>query len=237
MKSSKFTTALIIFFGIGLCFSNQSCKSSKLTQSTEKATLGNEAVATASDVEALYKGLETGGVLKLKKLVYNLDRPLTVTGQNNLVLDGNGCTFIMQNKSEDVLTIRNSNNVILKNFKATHIEPDGPIGCTGSVIQLDGNNNVLIERCQLNGSGIIGVVSYNNNNLRVIDNYIYNNSKYGILFDGATSIEIKNNKFEDNGENGNDHVAKALNDFLSEVEKIEKSTNREGLKMSNNTFK
>ena len=230
MRPNNFKAILIACFGIGLCVLTQSCDATKLAQNAEK-------VAEASEVKALYDGLETEGSIKLKKQTYYLDRPLTISGKNNFTLDGNGCTFIMKDKSEDVMTIRSCNNVILKNFKATHIEPEGPIGCTGSVIQVDGNNNVLIEKCQLNGSGIIGVVSYNNNNLRVVNNYIYNNSKYGILFDGNTSIEIKDNKFEDNGDNGNDHVAKALNDFLSEVEKIENHTNREGLKMSNNVFK
>ena len=237
MKSNNFTPALILFFSIGLCLFNQSCDTSKAIQGSKDPSLAKEIIAGADEVEALYDGLNNGGILKLKKKTYYLDSPLTVTGQNNFILDGNGCTFIMKNKSEDVITIRNSNNVILKNFKATHIEPEGPIGCTGSVIQLDGNNNVLIEKCELNGSGIIGVVSYDNNNLRIIDNYIYNNSKYGVLFDGNTSLEIKGNKFEDNGANGNDHVAKALNDFLSEVESIAKGTNRERLKMSANTFK
>jgi hypothetical protein len=165
-----------------------------------------------------------------------LDRPLVISNKSNLTLDGNGSTFIMNNKSEDVLTVRSSDNVTLKNFKATHIDPDGPIGCTGSVIQVDNNTNVLIEKCQLNGSGIIGVVSYNTQNLKVIDNYIYNNSEYGVLFDENTTIEIKDNKFEDNGKNGNDHVAQALNIYLSEVKKIEKGMNLEGLKMSNNIF-
>lgn len=234
MKFIKFTITLIIFFGISSI--NQSCKSPKLTQTNDNSTLEKVEIAEPTDIEALYKSLNNGGNIKLKKLIYNLERPLVISNKSNLTLDGNGSTFIMNNKSEDVLTVRSSDNVTLKNFKATHIDPDGPIGCTGSVIQVDNNTNVLIEKCQLNGSGIIGVVSYNTQNLKVIDNYIYNNSEYGVLFDENTTIEIKDNKFEDNGKNGNDHVAQALNIYLSEVKKIEKGMNLEGLKMSNNIF-
>ena len=185
----------------------------------------------------MFDGLKTGENTKLKKLVYYLDRPLMISNKNDFTLDGNGCTFIMRDKSEDVLVVENSKNITLKNFKATHIEPNGPIGCTGSVIQVRENENVLIEKCALNGSGIIGVTSYNTKNLSVVENYIYNNSEYGILYDLETSIEIKGNKFEDNGTSGNDHVVKALNGSLSEVEPIKKGMNQEGLKMSNNIFK
>ena len=116
------------------------------------------------------------------------------------------------------------------------IEPEGPIGCTGSVIQVRNNESILIEKCALNGSGIIGVTSYETKDLRVVGNYIYNNSEYGILFDLETSVEIKGNKFEDNGKSGNDHVVKALNPYLSEVEQIKKDMNKEGLRMSKNIF-
>jgi parallel beta-helix repeat protein len=108
---------------------------------------------------------------------------------------------------------------------------------SGSVIQVRDNQNVIIEKCALNGSGIIGVTAYNTQNLSVVGNYIYNNSEYGILFDLETNIEIKNNQFEKNGKNGNDHVVKALNAFLSEVEPIQQGMNKSGVKMANNKFK
>ncbi len=205
--------------------------SSSLKSSKEQQIAGKE------ELESLYKRLETGGKIKLKNQIYYLDRPLMISSKEDLVLDGNGCTFIMKNKNEDVLIVERSNNIILKNFKATHIEPEGPIGCTGSVIQVRENVGVLIEKCELNGSGIIGVMSYDTKDLKVVENYIYNNSDFGVLYNVNTTLEIKGNKFEDNGASGNDHVAKALNDFLSEVEKIDKDTNKEGLKMSDNTFK
>ena len=228
MKITKLLALALLSSGL-LLFS---CKTTKLntTKSAQK-------VAGQEELASLFKGLSNGGVVKLKNLIYHLDRPLRISSRTDFTLDGNGCTFIMDNKSEDVIIVEGSNNITLKNFKATHIDPEGPIGCTGSVIQVSGNNGVLIEKCELNGSGVIGVMSYNTKNLRVVDNYIYNNSEYGILYDKGTSLEIKDNKFEDNGKNGNDHVAKALNDFLSEVEKIEKDMNKEGLKMSGNRFK
>jgi hypothetical protein len=236
MKSINFTTILLTFLVTGLIILNQSCDATRLIKKIEISDFANDKIAGEKELDFLYNGLRTGENIKLKKLVYYLDRPLMVSSKNDFTLDGNGCTFIMKDKFEDVLVVENSKNITLKNFKATHIEPEGPIGCTGSVIQVRYNDGVLIEKCALNGSGIIGVVSYGTKNLRVVDNFIYNNSDYGILYDGETSIEITGNNFEDNGTSGNDHVVKTLNSWLSEIEQIKKNINKEGLKMSNNIF-
>ena len=233
MKSIKLTTLIITFLVTGISLLTQSCGSSQFIKKSDFASVK---IAGEKELDFLYNGLKNGENTKLEKLVYYLDRPLIISGKNDFTLDGNGSTFIMRDKNEDVLIIENSKNIILKNFKATHIEPEGPIGCTGSVIQVRNNESILIEKCALNGSGIIGVTSYETKDLRVVGNYIYNNSEYGILFDLETSVEIKGNKFEDNGKSGNDHVVKALNPYLSEVEQIKKDMNKEGLRMSKNIF-
>ena len=219
---------------LGLSLIPYACKTAKTTQNNSTKTTQT---ANADEIESLYKSLETGGNIQLPRRIYQLDRPLRIVSKENLSLDGGGSTFVMKDKDADVVFVENSNNIILKNFKATHIEPEGPIGCTGSVIQVFNNKNVLIKNCQLNGSGIIGVVSYETRQLKITDSYIYNNSAYGVLYDGDTSLEIKNNTFENNGQSGSDHVAKALNAGLSEVEKMENDTHSGGLKMSGNKFK
>lgn len=207
----------------------------------QKSSGGNKTVkqrmATDAEIQALYDALDQGGIIKLKNLNYQLDRPLIIANKENLSLDGGGATLVMTNKDEDVVLVDNSTDIRLVNFKATHIEPNGPIGCTGSVIQVRYSTDVLIEKCELNGSGIIGVTSYENKNLKVYGNYIYNNSKYGVLFDEDTQIEVKNNIFEKNGQSGNDHVVKALNAYLSEVENIDAGTENGQIKMIDNKFK
>lgn len=232
MKSINFLNTLIVIlgFGFGLGILSYSCKAPTVA-------LNATEVAGEADLRSLYDALENGGSIVLKKMIYNLDTPLKVIGKNNLTLDGAGSTFVMKDKNADVVFIEGSTNVILKNFKATHVEPEGPIGCTGSVIQVYGGANISIQNCALNGSGIIGVVSYNTKNLKITENYIYNNSQYGILYQGDTNLEIMNNTFENNGSKGNDHVAKALDPMLSQIQKKAPGTSEEGLKMAKNTFK
>ena len=222
-----------------MCLFLFSCgTTAKQTKTSDpKPTAEEQAIASKEEVAALYSKIATEASVTLENKIYYLDQPIIISSKDNFTLDGNACTFIMKNKSKDVVIAEYCNSITLKNFKATHIEPEGPIGCTGSVVQVRNNTGVTIEKCQLNGSGIIGVVAYETKNLRVVDNYIYNNSQYGILYDTDSTVEVVGNKFEDNGPSGNQHVGKALNAMLSDVQLMEPNTKTEGLIMSKNTYK
>ena len=185
-----------------------------------------------------FDGLKSGDYIKLEPKEYLLNVPVRIENLENITIDGNGATLIMNSLSENVIHISGSKNIILKNFKATHIEPSGPTGCTGNVIYMDNSDDILVEKCALNGSGIVGIAAYNIGALKVVNNRIYENSEYGIIYMGP-SIEIKNNVFEKNAKG---HL------FYSFIPKddptgwppknlINKDENREGLVMSGNTFK
>ena len=182
----------------------------------------------------LSNNIESGSNLRLDKGTYELEYPIKILGKENITIDGNGATLIMRNMAEDVIYIENSNNITLMNFRATHIEPEGPPGCTGNVIHIEGGTNILIEKCDLNGSGIVGIAAYNSKNLTVSNNFIHKNSQYGIIYQGP-QIEIKGNVFEKNTK-GNIYFS-YLDTSWPPNEKINTNQNKEGLKMSNNIFK
>ncbi|RME98791.1 MAG: right-handed parallel beta-helix repeat-containing protein [Bacteroidetes bacterium] len=192
--------------------------------------------ASEDEVNALFASLQSGEIVTLEPKRYYLDAPIELDGVDDFVLDGNGAVLILRNKDEDVLRVSSSTNVILKNFKATHVEPEGPLGCRGSVINVFYSSDIMVENCRLNGSGLIGIAAFNVKNLRATHNYIYNNSQYGILFDTDTSIDLSYNRFEDNGASGTMHLAKALDPGLTEIDQITKDQVAEGLKMSRNRF-
>ena len=193
--------------------------------------------ASGEEIAELYKLIEGGGDIKLKNRIYHLDRTIIITDEEDVTLDGNGSELIMMDKSADVIKVQNSNFITLKNFKATHVYPKGPLGCTGNVIQVNTAGSIRIEGCELNGSGIIGVVAYGARNLSIVNNIILANSRYGVLYDDGCILEISGNIFENNGENGKKHVAKGLDAELSQIEDITGDVNRKGLEMSNNVFK
>ncbi len=181
-----------------------------------------------------FSKIESGSNVKLKKGVYHLESRLEINSKENITIDGNGSTFIMKSLSDDVISIQDSKNITLKNFTATHIEPDGPVGCTGNVILISKGSNILIEKCELNGSGIVGVSAYETENLKIKDNYIHKNSQYGIIYQGP-SVEITGNTFENNA-NGNLYFSyNNLNWPPQDL--INSDTNKEGLKMSGNIYK
>ncbi len=205
---------------------------------TPAITIGNPTqAATPEQVAELTNSLASNNTIDLRpNLIYYLDETLVIQGLNSYTLNGNGSTIIQRNPNADVIRVEGGSNVVLKNFKATHTEPSGPIGCTGSVIQVYNSSNATIDNCHLNGSGIIGVVAYDATNLNVTNSFIYNNSQYGILYQGSTSISITNNRFDDNGDTGSAHVAKALNAFLSEVDMMSGDENKADATMSGNKY-
>ena len=182
----------------------------------------------------MFNNIESGSNLKLAKGIYKLDSPINIMGKENITIDGNGATLIMQNMADDVIFIQDSNNITLRNFKATHIEPEGAIGCTGNVISMWRSDTILIEKCDLNGSGIVGISAFDSKNVIVSNNFIHENSQYGIVYQGP-QIEIKGNVFEKNA-NGNIYYSR-IDIPWSNYEKINTDQNKEGLKMSNNIFK
>ena len=191
------------------------------------------------DLPTVLNSLASGSSVKLATKVYELNQVIMLDGKENITIDGNGSTLVMNSLSENVIHLTKCTNIQLLNFKATHIEPSGPTGCTGNVIYIDDSSEVLVQDCDLNGSGIVGIAAYNVDNLQVKDNYIHENSQYSIIFQGP-SLLLANNTFEDNG-NGN--VI-----YFSYVEKdgilgwppdtqIGTDTQREGLVMRDNVFK
>ncbi len=177
--------------------------------------------------------IDSGSSIQLKNGIYELSSPISIIRKSNISIDGNGATLIMQNMADDVLFIDNSNNIRLINFKATHIEPEGPVGCTGNVIHIENGSGITIEDCDLNGSGIVGIAAYGTKDLRVINNYIHENSEYGIIYQGP-QIEIKGNRFQDNG-NGNIYFSyQSLTWPPNQL--INSNQNSKGLTMSSNIF-
>ncbi len=194
---------------------------------------------TTDDLPTALNTLSSGSSVKLAPRVYRLDEVIILDGKQNITIDGNGSTLIMNSLSENVIHLTGCTNIKLLNFKATHIEPSGPTGCTGNVLYMDNCSEVLVQDCDLNGSGIVGIAAYNVDNLQVKDNYIHENSQYSIIYQGP-SLLLANNTFEDNG---NDNVI-----YFSYVEKdgilgwppdtqIGSDTEREGLVMRDNIFK
>ena len=192
--------------------------------------------ANANEIAALYKGIKSGTTLELKELFYHLTEPIDIRDMKDFTLEGNGASIIMRDPIANVVMIDASSNINIKFLRATHEDPEGHTGCTGNVIRVENCKKVSIENCSLNGSGIVGVVGYSTSDLRVEDCYIHENTKYGVLFDDATTIHIKSNTFENNGADGEAHVAKDPDGSASKIELIKGDVSEGNLKMTYNYY-
>lgn len=202
----------------------------------------NKLLKTASsemEIQKMINEAEEGTIIQLKKKIYKLENLIQIENKKKLTIDGNGASLILNSLETDVIRVIKSEDIVLKNFMAKHIEPSGPVGCTGNVILVDYCKNIRIEDCELNGSGIVGIASYHSSNLVIKNNHIHNNSEYPIISQNESTI-IEGNLFENNGENVIYYEYVSMGEFAGwpPTNKIgEDENNMEGLKMKNNTFK
>ena len=203
------------------------------------ASCGSAGLLVTDNLTMSLNTLTSGTSVKLKQGDYLLDETILLDGKQDITIDGNGSTLTVNSLSNHVIHVANCSNIRLINFKATHIEPSGPVGCTGNVLLLENSSDILVEGCDLNGSGIVGIASYNVDNLRVLNNFIHENSEYSIIYQGP-SLLLDGNIFEENG-NGNviyfSHVEKGGMMGWPPDEQIAMDTQLQGLVMRNNTFK
>lgn len=160
-----------------------------------------------------------GDTIKIASGTYEIDAALNLWGVENLVLMGeDDVEIVCMNKEDNVLWIVNSQNVKIKNIKARHADPPAGVFCTGNVIAVDGCRHIVIEDCDLNGCGSIGVYAVITENLTLKRNHIHNNSSYAVQIDGigvqaetdtVAGVRFLENTIENNGhglENGYDEA-------------------------------
>ena len=177
-----------------------SCSSYR-TQSKGPETSNNTVSIQASNEKDLYEifdQITDTKVIELKNRIYNLDKPLILNKLSHITINGNGAVLVLDSLVNDVVELNRCHNVTIDNIKALHKEVNGPVGCTGNVILINGGSNITIINSELNGCGVVGVTAYNSINLKIISNYIHKNTHYPIIYDGP-SVTIKDNIFENNG--------------------------------------
>ena len=106
-------------------------KDSSMEIEMDTTNLINEGDTISSEISGLNEAnildllvsnsVVSGSDLSIKKRTYKLDSPLKLIAKKNVMIDGNGSTFIMQDEANDVVFLENCKKITLMNFKATHI--------------------------------------------------------------------------------------------------------------------
>ena len=197
----------------------------------------NAKVLKINNEQGLYAFLEKNtdvSVVELENRIYKLDRPLIFNRLKNITINGNDAVLILDLLDSDVMKIEECENLVINNIKALHVEPSGPVGCTGNVIVINGGSNITISNSEINGCGVVGVAAYDSEDLKIIRNYIHKNSSFSIIYMGP-SVAIKYNKFENNG--NKNRIAYRVSSGWPPKEYLDADITKNGLIMEGNIFR
>lgn len=195
-----------------------------------------------STVDELFEAIENasdGAKITLEKNTYTINQPIIISDLDGITIDGKGSTIILESTTENVFQITDCEGFIMKNIKATHTEPDGPLGCMGNVVYIQDCPGAIFKKCDLNGCGIVGIAAYNCDALLIDKCHIHKNSQYGIIYQGSM-LEVKKTLFENNGHDNSIYYSYVEpGQYVSWPPDEEINTNlvREYLVLKKNTFK
>lgn len=92
---------------------------------------------------------------------------------------------------QNVMLIQ-ANHIMIKGLKACHSKPIFWANCTGNVFALDNCNDIVIENCDINGCGRIGVYILSSTNVILKNNLIHNNSLCAVQLNDSNLFEETN---------------------------------------------
>lgn len=130
---------------------------------------------------------------------YVLDRPLEINNKNGFTLQGKGEVKILcSDVWKDVLMVVNSTSVRISGIYFSHEKPLKEYQCNGGVIDISGCQKVVIEDCELEGSGTIGVRAGDTKDLHVDHCYIHDNTFNAFYIQDCEEVLITSNVVNNN---------------------------------------
>lgn len=139
----KITTIFTLFIVLAICFS---CGTAKTGNSNEVGT-------SAQDIQKQIDNAKEGAEIVIKKGTYN--GLLKISNKKKLTIDFAESTLITPN-DETIFIIENSSDIKIKGLTIYH-KIDGDPGCFSNCFDVNHCKNVSFEKCDINGSGFIGV--------------------------------------------------------------------------------
>ena len=112
--------------------------------------------------------------------------------------DGAKVELCIDEPYDPVMSFRNCNGIALRNLTVGHhVEPGY---CSGSVLYFDSVNNLIVDKCNLYGSGTYGIEAYNTYDATVTDTDIYE-CTYGLVsLNNTGTFNFKNCTLRDSSE-------------------------------------
>jgi uncharacterized protein (TIGR02145 family) len=123
--------------------------------------------------------------------IYNVQN-MTIRGTGNKPSE-----LISSAYEENVITFNNVNNITIENVTAGHA--GGTTGCNGGVFSFSNSSGIKINKVNMYGSGVEGLVLNNVTDMEVTNSSIYECSHRIMGITESQNISFKNCLFRDNG--------------------------------------
>jgi hypothetical protein len=130
-----------------------------------------------ADLQAQIDAAKDGAVVRIPRGRYVLDKGLVVKGRKKLTLKGDGrAQVLVKDVNSFVLQVRDSESIRVENLHLRHLKPLKEYACHGDVIEVRNARKVVIDNCDLDGCGAVGVAAWNSSELTVRHCHIRRNS-------------------------------------------------------------
>lgn len=152
-----------------------------------------------NEFQILINKAQDGSTITFPEGEYIIDEPLIISNRKNLVVKGeNNCKIYLTDLYEYVFLIENSEGTTIENLYLSHHNPLKEYRCNGGVISITQSSKTLIDNCELEGSGTIGVWTSDIIGLEVNHCYIHDNTFNAFYFNQSERILIHNSLIEKN---------------------------------------
>jgi|GEM_PF-3231331 hypothetical protein len=143
---------------------------------------------------------QPGDTILLRAGIYRYKKGIQIHNIQKLNLEGQGEVWIIvEDLYDDVLQIKDSSDIKIRFLKARHARPLGQFNCEGAVIRAISSQRIWVDHCELNGSGAVGIRTYDVSDLIATNNFIHHNTLAAFMIMQSRWIAIHNNTIVNNG--------------------------------------
>ena len=154
---------------------------------------------TPRSVQASIDNAKDGDTILIGPGTYTSPTGFVVKNRKNFTIAAEGEVWLLASDStSDVLSILDCFSVTIKGIKARHSVPGATV-CQGSVIMAEGTTGLVIQGCELAGSGAIGVDLVGCVDVDVSGCLIHDNSYAAVALTDVSSVSIRKNTMVRNG--------------------------------------
>ena len=121
--------------------------------------------------------------------------PILITARKGLtIVFEKGAKVICTNVYEHVVVLKGSTNVTVRGGHFTHRSPSEKDMCEGSVIVVENSRHIILEACDINGTGLVGVWAGNSSELTVRECFIHDNTREAIYVRQCSDVLMTKNR-------------------------------------------